>query len=69
MVKDTGRYQYSAVRTENRKYVRFDDGEEELYDEANDPYELHNLAAVTRWADEKGRLSQLLSKLLATPSS
>ena len=65
MVKDTGRYQYSAIRTSDRKYVRFDNGEEELYDEASDPYELHNLAAVGRWSDEKGRLGRLLDQLLA----
>ena len=35
---------YSAVRTANSLYVRYADGEQEYYDTARDPYELHNLA-------------------------
>jgi len=33
---------YAAVRTATRKYVRHDDGLEELYDLVADPYELDN---------------------------
>ena len=34
---------YGAVRTEDRKYVVYGNGEEELYDLRNDPYELESL--------------------------
>lgn len=33
---------FRAVRTENYKYVEYDDGERELYDLQEDPYELEN---------------------------
>lgn len=34
-----------AVRTERYRYIRYDDGSEELYDHNNDPYEWTNLAS------------------------
>ena len=34
---------YGAIRTETHKYVEYDNGEEELYDLQNDPYELESL--------------------------
>ena len=34
---------YAAVRTEDHKYVEYGNGEEELYDLQNDPYELESL--------------------------
>jgi arylsulfatase A-like enzyme len=34
---------FEAVRTETHKYVEYDNGEAELYDVANDPYELENV--------------------------
>jgi arylsulfatase A-like enzyme len=37
---------YSGVRVGPYTYVRLRHGHEELYDRANDPYELHNLAKV-----------------------
>jgi N-acetylglucosamine-6-sulfatase len=55
---------YTAVRTADRKYVRYPDGEEELYDEAADPYELQNQANNPTWADEKQRLAARLDALL-----
>ena len=36
---------YSGLRTADLKYIEYDTGERELYDLANDPYELENLAA------------------------
>ena len=36
---------YGAVRTADALYVRYDNGEQEYYDTATDPDELHNLAA------------------------
>ena len=35
---------FCGVRTQTWKYVRYVTGEQELYDLANDPYELSNLA-------------------------
>ncbi len=35
---------YEAVRTANALYVRYGNGQQEYYDTAKDPYELHNLA-------------------------
>ena len=34
---------YGAIRTEDRKYVEYGNGEEELYDLRNDPYELQSI--------------------------
>ncbi len=34
----------TAVRTERYRYIRYEDGSEELYDHSNDPNEWHNLA-------------------------
>lgn len=35
----------TAVRTERYRYIRYEDGSEELYDHSNDPNEWHNLAS------------------------
>jgi arylsulfatase A-like enzyme len=37
---------YRAVRTQRYTYVRYDTGEEQLYDLLTDPYQLDNLAAT-----------------------
>ena len=37
---------YEAVRTANAVYVEYDNGDREYYNVADDPYELHNLAAT-----------------------
>jgi N-acetylglucosamine-6-sulfatase len=34
---------FEAIRTGTYKYVEYDNGEAELYDLANDPYELENV--------------------------
>jgi arylsulfatase A-like enzyme len=44
-----GSLQFTGVRTKEHVYVRYHDGEAELYDLHRDPYELHNL--VGRPAD------------------
>jgi hypothetical protein len=41
------------VRTATRKYVRHDDGFEELYDLVADPYELDNKVKDPRYASER----------------
>jgi arylsulfatase A-like enzyme len=53
---------YAAVRTERYKYVEYDNGEEELYDLQNDPYELesiHESADPSLLEDLKGELEAL----------
>jgi N-acetylglucosamine-6-sulfatase len=53
---------YEAVRTERYKYVEYGNGEEELYDLQNDPYELENAYEKVDPAlveDLKGRLETL----------
>ena len=46
----TYRFQNHAVRTEGWRYIRYANGDEELYDEASDPYEWSNLARDPRHA-------------------
>ena len=53
---------YGAIRTEIHKYVQYDNGEEELYDLQNDPYELeslHESANPSLVEDLKARLEVL----------
>jgi len=51
------------VRTERFKYVAFDKGRyrEQLFDLANDPGEMVNLAVDSRWRDELNRHRRLLA--------
>jgi len=60
---------FRAIRTDTRKYVRYDDGEQELYDETADPYEMENQANQPYWAEERTRLARRLEGLLADPPS
>jgi arylsulfatase A-like enzyme len=53
---------FQAVRTETHKYVEHENGEKELYDLANDPYELENVyetAGPSLIEDLKARLEAL----------
>ena len=53
---------FQAVRTKTHKYVEHENGERELYDLANDPYELDNLyegADPALLEDLKARLEAL----------
>lgn len=45
-----------AVRTERYRYIRYEDGSEELYDHANDPHEWTNLASNSEHAHLVRRL-------------
>ena len=41
----------TLVRTQHWRYIRYEDGSEELYDHRNDPGEHRNLAANPDYAD------------------
>ena len=64
--KDDEGQRFVAVRTPDRKYVRYASGEEELYDQTADPYELNNVSSLSAWQDEKSRLKARLEALQAT---
>ncbi|MFN3192745.1 MAG: sulfatase [Aureliella sp.] len=49
-----------AVRTEKWRYIRYANGDEELYDEANDPYEWKNLAMDPGYTGVKEELAAWL---------
>lgn len=51
-----------SVRTETHRYIRYEDGGEELYHNAKDPYEWTNLAGNPEYADLKRRLARWLPK-------
>jgi arylsulfatase A-like enzyme len=54
---------YAAVRTATRKYVRYGDGFEELYDLVADPYELDNKVKDPRYASDVAMLRDLHDRL------
>lgn len=58
----TYRFKNHAVRSEGWRYIRYADGGEELYDEANDPYEWTNLAGRPDQAERKRGLARWLPK-------
>jgi arylsulfatase A-like enzyme len=49
-----------AVRSEQWRYIRYNDGSEELYDEASDPMEWTNLAGKPELASVKKELARYL---------
>lgn len=51
-----------AVRSEGWRYIRYRNGDEELYDEAADPYEWKNLAADPAQAARKAELARHLPR-------
>ena len=51
---------YSSVRDERYRYIRYPDGTEELYDHQTDPYEHTNLAGRPEMEPIKERLAKLI---------
>ncbi|MEK7685223.1 MAG: sulfatase [Verrucomicrobiota bacterium] len=58
----TYQYMNHAVRSETRRYIRYADGGEELYDETKDPYEWTNLATQPDSTAKKSELGQWLPR-------
>lgn len=56
----TYRFGNHSVRTGRYRYIRYQDGGEELYDHRDDPHEWRNLASSSDHADLKARLQSLL---------
>ena len=58
----TYRYGNHTVRSEGWRYIRYANGDEELYDETKDPNEWTNLAAKPELATRKAELATFLPK-------
>ena len=58
----TYRYKNHTVRTAGWRYIRYANGDEELYDETKDPNEYVNLAAKPEFAARKTELAKFLPK-------
>jgi arylsulfatase A-like enzyme len=58
----TYRYKNHAVRSEGWRYIRYENGDEELYDETSDPYEWTNLAKKGEFDSRKADLTKWLPK-------
>jgi hypothetical protein len=56
---------FRSLRTENRSYVEYLTGERELYDLANDPHQLRNLASDSDYAAEVDRFHAWLDAFRA----
>ena len=62
-------YQFGnhSVRTRHYRYIRYVNGDEELYDHRRDPHEWRNLASSLEHADLKARLESLLPTVNVDP--
>ena len=56
-----------SVRTRRYRYIRYENGDEELYDHDDDPHEWRNLASSREHADLKSRLKSLLPGVNVEP--
>jgi arylsulfatase A-like enzyme len=63
--RDDADKRWNGVRTPTQKYVRYDNGDEELYDLTTDPDELVNLAKKSQYAEQHAALAAQLDALLA----
>jgi len=53
-----------SYRTETWRYIRYKDGQEELYDHTTDPYEWHNVAAQKQYQPIKVELIKQMSEII-----
>lgn len=60
--------QHWSLRTERWRYIRYNDGAEELYDHKNDPREWTNLADDPEHAEIKASLGKQLFERVSIPS-
>jgi iduronate 2-sulfatase len=51
-----------AVKSQRFRYIQYEDGKEELYDDTNDPNEFENLSGNTSYQDVIGRMKEYLPK-------
>ena len=56
----TYRFKNHTVRTEDWRLIRYENGDEEFYDEKADPNEWKNLANDPKFAEQKAKLAKLL---------
>ena len=61
-VNDGHKQIYSGIRFGDWTYARFSDGSEELYDLADDPYQIRSLARLPEYADQLAELRGLSEK-------
>lgn len=64
LVSDDEQIGFQGLRGEGWKYLRYANGEQELYDLTTDPYELDNLAGRPEQADRLQELSARLDALM-----
>jgi len=56
-----------SYRTENWRYIRYKNGQEELYDHSLDPYEWHNLALKDKYLKIKMDLFNQMAEIINKP--
>jgi arylsulfatase A-like enzyme len=56
-------YKNHAIRSAAWRYIRYENGEEELYDETKDPYEWSNLAGDRTFGKVKSELARFFPKV------
>jgi arylsulfatase A-like enzyme len=66
VVTTYGRHNHS-IRTQRWRYIRYEDGTEELYDHEHDDLEWTNLASDPHFRDVKQELARFLPKVNAPP--
>lgn len=53
----------TTLRTEGWRYIRYDDGSEELYNLCQDPNEWDNLAGISQYQNKKNALREMLGTM------